>query len=71
MVIDQEIISTSFSSLPLNHSRRDVKYVLEVLVNRFALVRRAWFVFLACRDCCGSLSQDAMCLSAVCDCGIS
>ena len=31
------ISSTSFSSLPLNHSRRDVKYVHEVLVNRFAL----------------------------------
>ena len=36
--IDHEIISTSFSSLPLNHSRRVVvsykgKYVHEVLVN--------------------------------------
>ena len=36
--IDHEIISTTFSSLPLNHSRRAVvsykpKYVHEVLVN--------------------------------------
>ena len=36
--IDHEIISTSFSSFPLNHSRRVVasykqKYVQEVLVN--------------------------------------
>ena len=27
MVIDHEIISTSFSSLPMNHSRRVAKYV--------------------------------------------
>ena len=48
-----------------------VKYVHEVLVNRFALVRLAWFVFLASRNCCVALLQDAMGLSAVCDCGIS
>ena len=69
MVIDREIISTSFSSLPLNHSRRVVKYVHEVQVNRFALVRLAWFVFLESCDCCVALPQDAMGLSAVCDCG--
>ena len=69
MVIDHEIISTSFSSLPLNHSRRVVKYVHKVLVNRFALGRLAWFVFLASPDCCVALLQDAMGLSAVCDCG--
>ena len=71
VVIDHEIISTSFSSLPLNHSRRVVKYVHKVLVNRFALGRLAWFVFLASPDCCVALLQDAMGLSAVCDCGIS
>ena len=66
-----QIISTSFSSLPLNHSRRVVKYLHEVLVNSFALVRLAWFVFLASRDCCVALFQDVMGLSAVCDCDIS
>ena len=30
----------------------------------------ASFVFLVSRDCCVALAHDAMCLSAVCDCGI-
>ena len=46
-------------------------YVQGVLVNRFALVRHACVVILASRDCCVALLQDAMGLSAVCDCGIS
>ena len=29
------------------------------------------FVFLVSRDCCVALTHDTMCLSAVCDCGIS
>ena len=66
MVIDHEISSTSFSSLRLNHSRSVVEYVHEVLVN----ARLAWFVLLASRDCCVALPQDAIGLSAVCDCGI-
>ena len=43
-------------------------YVQEVLVNCFALLL---FAFLASRDCCVALPQDAMGLFAVCDCGIS
>ena len=43
----------------------------EVLVNRFALVRLAWLVSLASRNCFVALPQDAIGLSAVCDCGIS
>ena len=35
------------------------------------VVRLAWFVLLVSRDCCVSLFQDAMSLSAVCDCDIS
>ena len=31
----------------------------------------ALFVFLVSHDCCVTLPQDAMGLSAVCDCGIS
>ena len=31
----------------------------------------ALFVFLVPRDCCVALPIGAMCLSAVCDCGIS
>ena len=31
----------------------------------------ALFVFLVSRDCCVALPNDAMGLSAVCDCGIS
>ena len=30
-----------------------------------------WFVFLVSRDCCAALPCGAICLSAVCDCGIS
>ena len=31
----------------------------------------AWFVFLVSRVCCVALPRGVMCLSAVCDCGIS
>ena len=42
-----------------------------MLMGRGELVALLCFVFLVYRDCCMTLSNDAICLCVVCDCGIS